>query len=289
MVAGKKKAAKEKSARKKSAKEEKRDRVRSEFLELARTGDPKLREKLIMDHLYIAEILAKKYVNRGIEYDDLYQVASMGLVYAIDRYDVEKGFEFSSFATPTIVGEIKRYFRDKGWVIRVPRRIQELSKKVNLARNTLAQELQRQPTVDDIAKRVGVSVEEVLETMEASKVYTPQSLDKSFDSAMEDREINLGDMIGVEDEAFHEVEFQDVVERMTQNLNELEKKIFYYRYFDKRTQISIAEELGVSQMTISRLEKKIINKFRKLLDIHPNKGPGDRKKKHTAEKKQVGR
>lgn len=289
MVAGKKKAAKEKSARKKSAKEEKRDRVRSEFLELARTGDPKLREKLIMDHLYIAEILAKKYVNRGIEYDDLYQVASMGLVYAIDRYDVEKGFEFSSFATPTIVGEIKRYFRDKGWVIRVPRRIQELSKKVNLARNTLAQELQRQPTVDDIAKRVGVSVEEVLETMEASKVYTPQSLDKSFDSAMEDREINLGDMIGVEDEAFHEVEFQDVVERMTQNLNELEKKIFYYRYFDKRTQISIAEELGVSQMTISRLEKKIISKFRKLLDIHPNKGPGDRKKKHTAEKKQVGR
>lgn len=289
MVAGKKKAAKEKSARKKSAKEEKRDRVRSEFLELARTGDPKLREKLIMDHLYIAEILAKKYVNRGIEYDDLYQVASMGLVYAIDRYDVEKGFEFSSFATPTIVGEIKRYFRDKGWVIRVPRRIQELSKKVNLARNTLAQELQRQPTVDDIAKRVGVSVEEVLETMEASKVYTPQSLDKSFDSAMEDREINLGDMIGVEDEAFHEVEFQDVVERMTQNLNELEKKIFYYRYFDKRTQISIAEELGVSQMTISRLEKKIISKFRKLLDIHPNKGPGDRKKKHMAEKKQVGR
>ncbi len=289
MVAGKKKAAKEKSARKKSAKEEKRDRVRSEFLELARTGDPKLREKLIMDHLYIAEILAKKYVNRGIEYDDLYQVASMGLVYAIDRYDVEKGFEFSSFATPTIVGEIKRYFRDKGWVIRVPRRIQELSKKVNLARNTLAQELQRQPTVDDIAKRVGVSVEEVLETMEASKVYTPQSLDKSFDSAMEDREINLGDMIGVEDEAFHEVEFQDVVERMTQNLNELEKKIFYYRYFDKRTQISIAEELGVSQMTISRLEKKIISKFRKLLDIHPNKGMGDRKKKHTAEKKQVGR
>lgn len=289
MVAGKKKAAKEKSARKKSAKEEKRDRVRSEFLELARTGDPKLREKLIMDHLYIAEILAKKYVNRGIEYDDLYQVASMGLVYAIDRYDVEKGFEFSSFATPTIVGEIKRYFRDKGWVIRVPRRIQELSKKVNLARNTLAQELQRQPTVDDIAKRVGVSVEEVLETMEASKVYTPQSLDKSFDSAMEDREINLGDMIGVEDEAFHEVEFQDVVERMTQNLNELEKKIFYYRYFDKRTQISIAEELGVSQMTISRLEKKIISKFRKLLDIHPNKGPGDRKKKHTAEKKQGSR
>ena len=143
-------------AKKKKEKEMKKNKVREEFEELARTGDIDLRNKLITDHLYIAEILAKKYVNRGIEYDDLYQVACMGLVFAIDRYDVSKGYEFSSFATPTIVGEIKRYFRDKGWVIRVPRRIQELSKKVNLVRSSLAQELQRQPTVDDIADRLGV-------------------------------------------------------------------------------------------------------------------------------------
>ena len=260
---------KKKEKAKKSQKQIKKDKVREEFEELARTGDLDLRNKLITDHLYIAEILAKKYVNRGIEYDDLFQVASMGLVYAIDRYDVSKGFEFSSFATPTIVGEIKRYFRDKGWVIRVPRRIQELSKKVNLVRSSLAQELQRQPRVDDIADRLGVSVEEVLETMEASKVYTPQSLDMSFDSSSDEREINLGDMIGVEDEAYEDVDFSDVVDRLTESLNEVEKKIFYYRYYDKRTQISIAEELDVSQMTISRLEKKIISKFRDILKVDP--------------------
>ena len=254
-------------AKKKKEKEMKKNKVREEFEELARTGDLELRNKLITDHLYIAEILAKKYVNRGIEYDDLYPVACMGLVFAIDRHDVSKGYEFSSFATPTIVGEIKRYFRDKGWVIRVPRRIQELSKKVNLARSSLAQELQRQPTVDDIADRLGVSVEEVLETMEASKVYTPQSLDMTFDNSGDDREINLGDMIGVEDEAYEDVDFNDVVDRLTESLNDLEKKIFYYRYYDKRTQISIAEELNVSQMTISRLEKKIISKFRTTLNV----------------------
>ena len=198
----------------------------------------------------------------------------MGLVFAIDRYDVSKGYEFSSFATPTIVGEIKRYFRDKGWVIRVPRRIQELSKKVNLVRSTLAQELQRQPTVDDIADRLGVSVEDVLETMEASKVYTPQSLDMTFDNSGDDREINLGDMIGVEDEAYDDVYFNDVVDRLTESLNDLEKKIFYYRYYDKRTQISIAEELHVSQMTISRLEKKIISKFRTTLNVKPEENKG---------------
>ena len=103
--------------------------------------------------------------------------------------------------------------------------------------------------------------------MEASKVYTPQSLDMTFDNSGDDREINLGDMIGVEDEAYEDVDFNDVVDRLTESLNDLEKKIFYYRYYDKRTQISIAEELNVSQMTISRLEKKIISKFRTTLNV----------------------
>lgn len=243
------------------------DEEQQEFIKLRETGDLELRNKIITDHLYIAEILAKKYSNRGIEFDDLYQVASMGLVFAVDRFDISKGFKFSSFATPTIVGEIKRYFRDKGWVIRVPRRIQELSKKVNLVKNTLAQELQKQPTVDDIAERLGVDVEEILETMEASKVYTPQSLDKTFDTNNEDKDSSLADIIGFEDESFSDIDFEDLVDRLTENLNDIEKKIFYYRFFDKRTQISIAEELGVSQMTISRLEKKIIKKSRKAMNI----------------------
>ena len=251
------------------SKDEKKERVRQEFLELRRTGDPKLRNKLIMDHLYIAEILAKKYVNRGIEFDDLYQVASMGLIYAIDRYDVTKGFEFSSFATPTIVGELKRYFRDKGWVIRVPRRIQELSKRVNQVKVSLIQELQRQPTVDDIADALGVSAEEVLEAMDSSKVYAPQSLDQTMDSSNDDHDVNLGNLIGQDDKSFEQVDFYDVIERLSKGLNDLEKRIFYDRYYDKRTQIAIAEELGVSQMTVSRIEKKIIEKFRQELNIRP--------------------
>ncbi len=259
----------------KESKEERKERLRKLFEEFDQTGEKKLRDQLITEHIYIAEILAKKYVNRGIEYDDLFQVASVGLIYAIDRYDVSKGFEFTSFATPTIVGEIKRYFRDKGWVIRVPRRIQELSKKVNIMRTVLSQELQRQPTIDDIAERLEISSEEVLEAMEASKVYTPQSLDQTFDSGMDDREMNLGDVIGIEDENFDLIEFQDVIDRLTVHLNDLEKKIFYYRYYDKRTQVSIADELDISQMTVSRIEKKIIQKFRDELHLKPedfNKG-----------------
>lgn len=262
----------------KTEKNNRKDEVRDQFLELARTGDPALRKRLITEHLYIAEILAKKYVNRGIEYDDLFQVASIGLIYAIDRYDVHKGYEFSSFATPTIVGELKRHFRDKGWVIRVPRRIQELSKKVNQARTTLAQQLQRQPTIDDIAGYLSISSEEVLEAMEASKVYAPQSLDKAFDTNTDDREINLGDVVGVEDSNFEAIDFKDLLDRTMKNLNELEKKILFYRYYDKKTQISIAKELNVSQMTVSRIEKKIIQKFRDELNLRPEDIGGKKRK-----------
>lgn len=123
--------------------------------------------------------------------------------------------------------------------------------------------------MDEVAERLGVSAEDVLEAMEASKVYAPQSLDKTLDTGMDDQEISLGDLIGVEDERFNQIDFNDVVERLTQTLNHLEKRIFVYRYYDKRTQISIAEDLKISQMTVSRIEKKIIKKFRQELQIKP--------------------
>lgn len=253
-----------------SEKDAKKEKIAKLFLEYDKTRDPKIREKLIVEHLYIAEILAKKYINRGIEYDDLYQVASMGLIFAMDRYDISKGYEFSSFATPTIVGEIKRYFRDKGWVIRVPRRIQELSKKVNQARIHLSQIMQKQPTVTDIAEEIGITEEEVLEAMEASKVYAPESLNKTIDTGSDDKEVNLGDLIGEDDRNFDKVDFYDVVSKQLKTFNDIEKKIFVYRYYDKRTQISIAEELKISQMTVSRIEKKIIQKFREEFDLKPS-------------------
>lgn len=244
-----------------SKQQEKRD-IKELFIKFSETRDPKTREILIEKNLYIAEILAKKYVNRGIEYDDLFQVASIGLILAVDRYDVSKGFEFSSYATPTIMGEIKKYFRDKGWVIRVPRRIQEVSKKVNNAKTHLSQTLQKSPTIKDIADYLKITEEEVIEALEGSRVYAPQSLDTSFDSQDDDREVNLADLIGIEDEYFSKIEFKDFIDRVVVNLNEMEKKILQDRYYDMKTQIVIAEDLGISQMTVSRMEKKIIEKFR---------------------------
>ncbi|WP_026895526.1 SigB/SigF/SigG family RNA polymerase sigma factor [Clostridiisalibacter paucivorans] len=227
--------------------------------------DIKIRDELINRNLYIAEILSKKYANRGIEYDDIYQVACLGLIYAIDRYDISKGYEFSSFATPTIIGEIKKYFRDKGWSIRVPRRIQELSKKINNAKITLSQDLQRTPNVLEIASYLNSTEEEVLEAMEASKVYTPHSLDSSYDSDSEDKDINLAALIGEDDEYFSKIENRDFLLKAIDKLDDLERKILKDRYFKRKTQVSIAQDIGMSQMTVSRIEKKIIEKFRKEL------------------------
>lgn len=235
------------------------------FKEFKKTKNKDIRNILIEKHLYIAEILAKKYANRGIDYDDIFQVASIGLIYAIDRYDVEKGYEFSSFATPTIIGEIKKYFRDKGWAIRVPRRIQELSKKINNAKIVLSQQLQRSPTIEDIAQYLNSTEEEILEAMEGSKVYTPQSLDLSYDGNNDDKDVNLSDLIGEEDEYFAKIENNDFLMRAIEKLNEMEKKIFVDRYFNDKTQVVIAKELNISQMTVSRIEKKVINKLRKEL------------------------
>lgn len=233
------------------------------FIEYGSSKDPNIRDILIKEHLYIAEILSKKYANRGIEYDDIYQVASIGLIYAVDRYDVSKGFEFSSFATPTIIGEIKKHFRDKGWTIRVPRRIQELSKKINNAKVSLSQTLQKSPTIEDIAHYLKCTEEEVLEAMEASKVYSPQSLDLSYDSNNEEKDINLADFIGEEDKYFGRIENNDFILKSMEKLNDIEKQILIERYFNKKTQVSIAEVLDISQMTVSRIEKKVLQKLRK--------------------------
>ena len=237
------------------------------FKEYDKTKDFETREILIEEHLYIAEILAKKYVGRGIDFDDIYQVASMGLIYAIDRYDIDKGYEFSSFATPTIIGEIKKYFRDKGWTIRVPRRIQELSKKINNAKVYLSQVNQKTPTIDDIAQYLNITQEEVLETIEASKVYTPQSLDIVYDGNNDDKDINLSDIVGEDEKYFDKIEVNDFVEKLMENLNDIEKTIMIERYFNKKTQISIAKKLNISQMTVSRIEKKILEKIKKEFEL----------------------
>ncbi|QZY55044.1 SigB/SigF/SigG family RNA polymerase sigma factor [Crassaminicella profunda] len=230
------------------------------------TNNKEIRNELANRYLYIAEILSKKFVNKGIDYEDIYQIASLGLIFAIERFDLSKGFEFSSFATPTIIGEIKKYFRDKGWAIRVPRRIQELSKKVNNAKIVLTQNLQRTPKVIDIADYLGCTEEQVLEAMEASQVYTAKSLDLTYDTSGDDKDVQLKDLIGEEDKSFDEIENNDFLRKNIKKLNEAEIKIIKLRFFENKTQSQTAKLLSVSQMTVSRMEKKIIEKFRKELN-----------------------
>ncbi|MEG2983957.1 MAG: SigB/SigF/SigG family RNA polymerase sigma factor [Peptostreptococcaceae bacterium] len=222
-----------------------------------------IRNILIERHLYLANLLAKKYINKGVEFEDIYQVASMALIYAIDRYDIEKGFEFSSFATPTIVGEIKKYFRDKVWTLRVPRRVQELSQKIREAKLALEQENKNHPKVKDIAMYIGCSEEDVLEAMEASYGYQPISLDSSSNDDSEDKDLTLIDKLGQEESNFSNIEQSDFINKFMESLNELEVKIFKDRFFLDKTQSIIAKELNTSQMTVSRIEKKIVEKLRK--------------------------
>ena len=212
-------------------------------------SNKEVRDILIERNLYLVSILAKKYINKGVEFEDLYQVGSLALIYAIERYDISKGYEFSSFATPTIIGEIKKYFRDKVWTMRVPRRVQELNKKVNEAKLLLEQQNKKKPKVNEIAEYIGCREEEVLEALEASYGYQPVSLDSPVNSDSEEAEISLID--------------KDFIEKFTSKLNELERNIFEGRFFKEKTQSALAKELDISQMTISRIERKVVQKLRK--------------------------
>lgn len=225
-----------------------------------------IRNILIERNLYLVNILAKKYINKGVEFEDLYQVGSLALIYAIERYDISKGYEFSSFATPTIIGEIKKYFRDKVWTMRVPRRIQELNKKVNEAKVILEQEYKKKPRAIDIAEFIGCKEEEVLEALEASYGYQPVSLDSPVNSDSEDSELLLIDKVGGTENDFASVDNQDFVDKFVSKLNELEVTIFKGRFFEDKTQSMLAKELNISQMTISRVERKIIEKLKKEYD-----------------------
>lgn len=251
-----------KSVGSRSVKDYENTDVKELFRLYSESRDEHIRDILIERHLYLARILSRKYINKGVDYEDIYQVASLALIYAIDRYDITKGFEFSSFATPTIVGEIKKYFRDKVWTMRVPRRIQELSKKISNAKLVLEQENKRYPTTKEIADYLEKSEEEVLEAIEASYGYQPISLDTPNNEDSEDKDITLGDKVGYDETRFADIEQKDFLEKFTRTLNEVEQKIFNDRFIENKTQSVIAKDIGISQMTVSRVEKKIIEKLK---------------------------
>lgn len=227
------------------------------------TKSIELRNEIVEKYLYIVDILIKKYLNKGVDYEDLYQVGSMALVFAVERYDASKGYEFTSFATPTIIGEIKRYFRDKGWAIKVPRRLKEISAQISPAKEYLFGKLNRIPTVTELAEYLGYSEEEILEAMEGGQAYSTYSLNQTFDEGGDEGEgAVLEKYTGTEEKGYHSFENAELIKSVMNEMSDKERDIFKRRFFKNETQQDIAEEMGVSQMTISRLEKKIREKFR---------------------------
>lgn len=230
--------------------------------EYCRTRDIELRNQLVGKYLYIAEIIAKKFTNRGIEYDDLFQVASLALLKALERYDISRGYKFSSFATPTIVGEIKNYFRDKSRLIRLPRKESEYIKKIENAKTHLSNMFGRSPTPDEIGEYLGITSEQVLELMESSYSTKTASLDFYIDS---EGETDLMAVIGREEKDYGLIEDKDFIQRIMSTLNEQEKKVITERFYKGRSQREISEEMGVSQMYVSRMERRILERFRRQL------------------------
>ena len=221
------------------------------------------RNALVEKNLYMVDILIRKYLSKGVEYDDLYQIGALALVAAVERFDPAKGFEFSSFATPTILGEIKKYFRDKQWSLKVPRRLKEIAAKVQDAKDKLNSELHRTPTVAEIAEFTGYTEEQIIEAIESSHAYGTYSLDKTFDDAGEDGEnAFLEKYTGFNEHGYDQIETAEIINKVVNTFNDQYKFIFRERFINNKSQSEIAKSLGISQMTVSRAEKNIVGKFR---------------------------
>jgi RNA polymerase sigma-B factor len=215
-----------------------------------RLPDQDARDQLTRRFLPLAEHLAGRFAGKGESREDLGQVAALGLVHAIDRFDPDRGVQFSTFAAVTIVGELRRHFRDKGWAIRVPRALQEAALLVNRSLGSLWQELGRSPTIAEIAERTDLSQETVLEAMEAVQAYSTSSLDLPVG---EEGSASAGDLVGAADPAFEASEDWLQIEPALERLAPRERRILYLRFFKDMTQTEIADEVGISQMHVSRL------------------------------------
>jgi RNA polymerase sigma-B factor len=230
---------------------EERQRLREKFVEYRKNPTRKLRNELIEAHKSLASHLARRFANRGEPFDDLLQVAYLGTLKAVERFDPERNLEFSTFATATIEGELKRHFRDKTWSIRVPRRPQELHLRLGHVINELSQRLTRPPKVPEVAAELGVSEEEVLEAMEVGSAYRSASLDAPTSDGQDPT--SLERRLGNRELGFDLAENRVLLERVLLELPERERTIVELRFFEDMTQTEIAEKIGISQMHVSRL------------------------------------
>ena len=242
-----------------------KQKTRELFRRYKEDGDMEAREQLVMSHLNLVRFLANKFKNRGEPLDDLVQVGYLGLLKAIDRFDPDRGLEFTTYATPTILGEIKRHFRDKGWSVRIPRRLQELSAKVNQATDTLTTQLQRSPTIQEIADYLDASVDEVLEAMESSSAYSSVPLEGTGSSENDDAP-SVIDRYGSEDSELAFTDDRLVIEEALKGFSPREREVIELRFLKGMTQIEIAEQLGISQVQVSRLLRRTLKKIQDKID-----------------------
>lgn len=244
-----------------------RERSRGLFEELGRATDPEkvrvTRDALIELHLPLVDHCARRFTQRGEPLDDLVQVGTIGLIKAVDRFDLDRGVEFSTYATPTIIGEIKRHFRDKGWAVRVPRRLQELRMTIAVATAELSQSLGRSPTPREIAERLEVTVEDVLEGIESANAYATTSLDAANGA---DNAPSWLESLGEDDEALDHVELRESLRPLIERLPAREQQIVILRFFRQQTQAQIAEQVGISQMHVSRLLTRTLENLRNQIE-----------------------
>jgi RNA polymerase sigma-B factor len=237
-----------------------------EYLDAPEHDRARLRERLVDQYIGLVEFLARRFRNRGEPLEDLVQVGTIGLLKAIERFDLEREVEFSTYATPTIVGELKRHFRDKGWAVRVPRRLQELHLELTKIVSTLGQELGRSPTVAEIAKAAGTSEENVLEGLEIAQAYNFTSLDAPIDSD-DAGSTSFADQLGTDDDQLLNLEYRAALAPEMAKLPERERRILYLRFFKGMTQSEIADKLGISQMHVSRLLNRTLMRLREALEV----------------------
>ncbi len=220
-----------------------------------------LRDELVTMNLPLVEHLARRFRERGEAHEDLVQVGTVGLIKAVDRFDATRGVEFSTYATPTIVGEIKRHFRDKGWAVRVPRRLQELRIAISRATQELSQTTGGSPTVAELAAYLEITEDEVLEGLESAQAYATASLDAGT-SSDGDESLSLGDTLGNEDSALEHVDNWETLKPLLMELDERERRILELRFGQEWTQSQIADDVGISQMHVSRILARTLAQLR---------------------------
>jgi RNA polymerase sigma-B factor len=251
---------------KKSGPDWTQDDAETLFSRYARTRDPQLRDRLVLMHHNLVLYLAGKFINRGEPLEDLIQVGTIGLINAIDRFDAGRGTKFSTYATPTVVGEIRRYFRDKAWSLKVPRRLQELNQAAAKAQEELSSRLGRPPTIQEVAEQIGASEEETLEAIELGNAYDTVSLDSKMSNDSESAPLSLAEFVGAEDDTLTTIDAYGDLDQAIESLEPRERAIIIHRFFRDMSQAEVAKQLNISQMHVSRLQNRALQQLKRMMN-----------------------